>query len=406
MAQGLGHPMSDKERNKFLRGAIFLMATSAIGPAFLTQTAQFTQEYMASFAFAILASIVIDIGVQLNIWRVISVSGKRGQEISNMVVPGLGYIIAGLIIFGGFAFNIGNLGGAGLGLNVLFDLPVEIGAIIITVVTIIIFSIKNYARIMDVLLQIFGVIMILMVGYVMLTMDPPYQEALVKSVLPDDYLILLLPLVTIVGGTVGGYISFAGGHRLVDAGITGRANAPFVSRASIYGILTTGIMRVFLFLAFLSVVNAGFTLDPDNPAATPFLVGLGDLGYYMFGIVLTAAAISSVIGVAYTSISFLRSFHPVFENYNGWFIAGFITISSLIFITIGEPVMLLILAGAVNGMILPIVLTTILVASRKKSIVGDYRHPTWLIVFGAITVLFTIGASIVAFEEIVGLWFN
>lgn len=407
MSNGLNHPMTSKERNKFLRGAIFLMATSAIGPAFLTQTASFTQEYMASFAFAIVASLVIDIGVQLNIWRVISVSGQRGQEIANKVLPGLGYLVAGLIIFGGFAFNIGNLGGAGLGLNVLFDLPVEIGAIIITVFTIIIFSIRYFGRIMDVVVQIAGVVMILMTGYVMLNTDPPYTEALVQTIFPEEsYIVLLLPLVTIVGGTVGGYISFAGGHRLVDAGITGKENVGFVSNASVLGILTTGVMRVFLFLMFLGVVTSGITLDENNPAATPFLYALGDVGYYMFGIVLTFAAISSVIGVAYTSISFLRSFHPVFEKYNGWFIAGFITISSLIFVSIGEPVALLILAGAVNGMILPIVLTTILIASRKKSIVGDYRHPTWLLVFGAITVLFTIGASIIAFEEIVALWFN
>ena len=46
------------------------MATSAIGPAFLTQTAVFTAEFYASYAFAILISIIIDIGAQINIWRV------------------------------------------------------------------------------------------------------------------------------------------------------------------------------------------------------------------------------------------------------------------------------------------------------------------------------------------------
>ena len=89
------------------------MATSAIGPAFLTQTAVFTAEFYASFAFAILISILIDIGAQINIWRVL-VTGLRGQEVSNKVVPGLGTIISILIAFGGLAFNIGNIAGAGL----------------------------------------------------------------------------------------------------------------------------------------------------------------------------------------------------------------------------------------------------------------------------------------------------
>ncbi|GAJ97460.1 MULTISPECIES: NRAMP family divalent metal transporter [unclassified Geomicrobium] len=404
MGANLQRQLTDKERNRFLRGAIFLMATSAIGPAFLTQTATFTEQFMASFAFAIVVSLIIDIGVQLNIWRVISVSGMRGQEIANNVLPGLGFVIAGLIIFGGFAFNIANLGGAGLALNVLFDFPPALGAGITAVITIIIFSIKNYGKVMDKLMQIFGLIMIVMTGYVMFSTDPPYQEALIRTFVPEDWMILLLPIVTIVGGTVGGYISFAGGHRLVDAGVTGKENVGFVSRAASYGILTTGVMRIFLFLAFLGVVSAGFTLDENNPASTAFLVGLGDIGYYMFGVVLFVAAISSVIGVGYTSMSFLRSFHPVFEKYNSWFIAGFITISATIFILIGQPVQLLIIAGALNGMILPIILVTILVASRKKKIVGDYKHPTWLIIFGAITAVVTVGASIIAFRGILDLF--
>lgn len=400
----MNHPISDKDRRKFLTGAIFLMATSAIGPAFLTQTARFTEQFLASFAFAILLSLIIDIGVQMNIWRVISVSGKRGQEIANALLPGLGYVIAALILFGGFAFNIANIGGAALGLNVLFDLPLAVGGVITAVLTIGLFLFKRFGPVMDRVMQVCGVIMLLMVGYVMFNTNPPVQEAAYRAFVPESYMVLLLPIVTIVGGTVGGYISFAGGHRLVDAGITGKENVKFVGRAANLGILTTGLMRVFLFLAVLGVVTAGYSLDENNPAATVFLVGLGDIGYYLFGIVLFAAAISSVIGCAYTSISFLRSFHPIFEKQNNLFIAGFIIISAVIFITIGQPVQLLILAGALNGLILPIVLTTILIASRKKSIVGDYHHPTWLLVFGGLTVLVTIGAGYIALEGIVNLW--
>ena len=95
-----------KGHRRLLYGSVFLMATSAIGPAFLTQTAVFTAQFYASFAFAILISILIDIGAQINIWRVLVVTGLRGQEVSNKVVPGLGTVISILIAFGGLAFNI------------------------------------------------------------------------------------------------------------------------------------------------------------------------------------------------------------------------------------------------------------------------------------------------------------
>ena len=396
--------MSDKQRSSFIRGAIFLMATSSIGPAFLTQTAVFTQQFLASFAFAIVASVIIDIGAQLNIWRIISVSGMRGQDIAGKVLPGLGLFVAILMVFGGFAFNIGNVAGAGLGLNVLFGIPVLWGAVITAAIAIIIFLIKDAMKVVDRVIQVLGIIMILMVGYVMLSTSPPVQEALVKAVLPDNFKSLLLPIVTLVGGTVGGYISFAGGHRLIDAGITGKENVRFVSRAANLGILTTSTVRVFLFLAVLGVVAMGYTLDADNPAATVFQVALGDVGYKMFGVVLFAAAISSVIGCAYTSISFLRSFHPFFATYNNWIIAGFIAISTIIFVLVGRPVALLIIAGSLNALILPIVLTTILIASRKKSIVGDYHHPTWIIIFGIIAVLVTIVAGYISLGGIADLW--
>src|SRR5699024_6651879 len=144
--------------------------------------------------------------------------------------------------------------------------------------------------------------------------NPPYGEAAARAVVPEDPIALFLPIVTLVGGTAGGYITFAGAHRLIEAGMTGRDSLGFVSRAANYGILTTGLMRVLLFLAVLGVVAQGFSLDPDNPPASVFQIALGDIGMTIFGIVLTAAALSSVIGSAYTSASFLKSLHSIFDQ--------------------------------------------------------------------------------------------
>ena len=142
-----------KGHKRLLLGSVFLMATSAIGPAFLTQTAVFTGQFAASFAFAILLSILIDIAAQVNIWRILVVTGKRGQEIANDVVGGLGTFISILIAIGGLAFNIGNIAGAGLGLNAIFGLDVKWGAAITAVLSIAIFISKNGQKVMDVVYQ-------------------------------------------------------------------------------------------------------------------------------------------------------------------------------------------------------------------------------------------------------------
>ncbi|HSO57086.1 MAG TPA: NRAMP family divalent metal transporter [Paenisporosarcina sp.] len=368
-----------------LLGAAFLMATSAIGPGFLTQTTVFTEQLMASFGFVILISIIIDIGAQLNIWRIIAVSEKRAQDIANDVLPGLGYFLAFLIVMGGLAFNIGNIAGAGLGTNVLFGISAQTGAILSGILAIGIFMVREASKAMDKFAQVLGFVMIALTVYVMFTASPPVGEAVAKTFVPDN--IDILAIVTLVGGTVGGYITFAGGHRLIDAGIKGKESLPEVTRSSIFAIGIASIMRIFLFLAVLGVVSQGLKLDPLNPPASVFQLAAGNFGYKIFGIVMWAAAVTSVVGAAYTSVSFIRTFHPLLEKHHQKIIVAFIAISTIVFVFVGRPVSILVLVGSVNGLILPIALGVMLIAAYKTKIVGDYKHPLWLTIFGVIIVI-------------------
>lgn len=393
-----------KNHKRLLLGSVFLMATSAIGPAFLTQTAVFTAQFASSFAFAILLSILIDIGAQINIWRVLVVTGKRGQEVANEIFNGLGTFISILIAIGGLAFNIGNIAGAGLGLNAIFGLDVKIGAAITAVLSIAIFISKSGQKIMDVVTMFLGVLMIIVVAFIMFKANPPYAEAAKHLVMPEQPLALVLPIITLVGGTVGGYITFAGAHRILDSGIKGKDYLPFVNKAAISGILTTGVLRTLLFLAVLGVVVTGVTLNADNPPASVFEHVLGPIGRNIFGIVLFAAAMSSVIGSAYTSATFLKTLHKSVYNKTNIIVISFIVVSTLVFLFLGKPVTLLIVAGALNGLILPITLGTILIASKRKSIVGDYKHPTWMLWFGIVAVVVTIVTGIFSLQGLTELF--
>jgi len=393
-----------KEHKRLLLGSVFLMATSAIGPAFLTQTAVFTAQFTSSFAFAILLSILIDIGAQINIWRVLVVTGKRGQEVANEIVSGLGTFISILIAIGGLAFNIGNIAGAGLGLNAIFGLDVKGGAAITAILSIGIFISKSGQKIMDVVTMSLGILMIVVVAFVMFKANPPYAEAAKHLVMPEQPLALVLPIITLVGGTVGGYITFAGAHRILDSGIKGKEYLPFVNKAAVSGILTTGVLRTLLFLAVLGVVVTGVSLSSENPPASVFEHVLGPIGRNIFGIVLFAAAMSSVIGSAYTSATFLKTLHKSVYDKTNIIVITFIVISTLVFLSLDKPVTLLIVAGALNGLILPITLGTVLVASKRKSIVGDYRHPTWMLIFGIVAVVVTLVTGIFSLQGLTELW--
>lgn len=372
-----------------LIGAAFLMATSAIGPGFLTQTAVFTDKIKAAFAFAILASILIDIVVQMNIWRILGVSGKRAQDVANEVFPGLGYFLALLVAFGGLVFNIGNVGGAAMGLNVIAGIPFVPGAIISAACAIVLFLNKEIGKAMDMFTKILGIVMITMVLFMVFKTRPPVALAIKETFIPSQ--IDWMTILTLVGGTVGGYITFAGAHRIIDAGITGEAHLAQISRGAVQAIGITGIMRYLLFLAILGVVVGGAVLDPKNPPASAFLIGAGQIGYRIFGVILWCAAITSVVGASYTSISFLRTLFKPVEAYSRYWIIGFICVSTAIFSTWGNPVTLLILAGSLNGLILPISLGVMLLAANNKKILGasSYEHPKILTALGWVMVAFT-----------------
>ena len=399
--------MNRKQHRSALIGAAFLMATSAVGPGFLTQTALFTGSLGPSFGFVILVSLLMSAVAQLNVWRVLCYAGLRGQDAANRLVKGLGFLLAGLIALGGLAFNVGNVGGGALGFNALFGLPDTAGCLIAGLLAIVVFLSRRAKSAADQVVKYLGALMILVILVMVFLTKPPLGAAVKNTFLPSAQMRSLFPAVlTLLGGTVGGYITFAGAHRLIDAGVTGRENVGKVSRSAVTGICIAALFRVLLFLAVLGVVTrfAGIDLgDPSknaavegvgdyhgipNPAAYAFRVGAGELAYRFAGLVLLAASVTSIIGAAYTSVSFLKTFHPSVERHENLWIIGFIAVSTGIIAVLGGAAKLLVLASALNGLILPVSLGVCLVAAKSKRIMGkDYRHPTWLLISGILVVL-------------------
>jgi Mn2+/Fe2+ NRAMP family transporter len=391
------HSQNPMSKNSAILGAAFLMATSAIGPGFLTQTSLFTEQLLTSFGFVILISILLDIGAQLNIWRIVTVSENRAQDIANKIFQGLGFFLAFLIAFGGLIFNIGNIAGSGLGVNVLTGIDPKFGAVISCVIALAIFWYKEAGRLIDGFAKWLGLIMIGLTVYIAFVSHPPVGEALYRTIWPEK--IDVMKIVTLVGGTVGGYISFAGAHRLLDAGIKGKENIRPVTRSAVSGILITSIMRYVLFLAALGVVWGGVKLGSSNPAASVFQSAAGELGYKFFGVVIWIAAITSVVGASFTSVSFWKTLHPAVLKNEKIIISLFIIASTIIFVSIGNPVKLLIFAGAANGIILPIALAVILLAATRSSIMKGYKHPVWMQVAGWLVVIAMSYMSIIAIQQ-------
>ena len=381
-------------------GAAFLMANSSIGPGFLTQTSFYTEQLLTSFGFVIVISIILDFGAQINIWRAITLSGMRAQEIANELFPGLGHILSLLVVLGGFAFNIGNIAGCGLALNILTGISFAKGAIISGIVAILIFWINEIGKTLDQLTKILGILKIGLTLFIVYAANPPILQAVHHTFIPEK--ISLIAIVTIVGGTVGGYITFSGAHRLIDAGISGSEHIKFVTKSATTGIIISSFMRYILFLAAVGVVSQGIHLDKNNPAATIFETAGGRWGLFIFGIVLWSAAISSVIGASYTSYSFIKNLKTRYLQNERLMISCFIIISTSIFVITGKPKELLLLAGLVNGFILPFALSIMLIAGRKLPILKQFKYPLWIEIAGWLVVAVMGTMSVFALIEQIG----
>lgn len=361
------------------------MATAAIGPGFITQTTVFTGKLFTDFGFAILVSILIDMVVQLLIWRTTAITGKPAPVFVNQVIPGMGYVLIGLITIGGLIFNIGNMGGCGLAVFSLLGMPFGYGAFLSLVVAIFIFWVKQFGRAMDVFVKLLGILMIGLMCFIVFQSQPPWFQMAKNAVLPKQ--VDFLVIITLVGGTVGGYISFAGAQRMLDSGLGGHNHLQQVNRGAITGILLAGVMRVLLFAAVAGAVSKGVVLPAENPAAYVFEWAAGKGGRMVFGVILWCASITSVIASAYTSVSFLGTGSPIVVKNFRVAVVLFMLFSTVVFIVLGSPTKLLVMAGTFNGLVLPLALCCVLWGIFKNNQFPQLKKPHWLLINGWVIAL-------------------
>jgi Mn2+/Fe2+ NRAMP family transporter len=214
-------------------------------------------------------------------------------------------------------------------------------------------------------------------------------EALRNVVAPTTF--DFVAVTTIIGGTVGGYITYAGAHRMLDGGNIGQEHVSDITRSSVVSILVTGLMRTLLFLAILGVVAGGAELAAEDPAGSAFQEAAGRFGLAMYGLILWAASLTSVIGAAYTSVSFMTSSRTS-DRVRNLATVCFIAVTAAVFVAIEEtPVTLLVFAGTFNGLILPLGFGLLLwVAWRRRDLMGGYRYPVWLLGVGVLAWLVTL----------------
>ena len=191
----------------------------------------------------------------------------------------------------------------------------------------------------------------------------------------------------------------------IGSGTTGPGHVKDITKVSLLGIIVTGVMRMLLFLAILGVVASGVTLAGDNLAADAFYHAAGEIGLRMFGIVFWAAALTSVIGAAYTSVSFITT-PATKDRTRSLLTVAFIAVCTVAFLLLGQaPQTLLVFAGAFNGLILPLGFGILLWAAwRRRDLLNGYDYPKWLLIIGVLSWALTLFLGWNSLSGLAALW--
>lgn len=392
----------DNQQKRKLIGAIFIMMTASITPAFLLTTADLTNELKTTFAYVILVTLIIELGFQMNLWRVVSVSGKPIHQLINTIVPKLGNVISFFVILGGLAFNIIAIIGMGVGFNLALGLDVKVGATIGVFLAILIFAFKAGRDNLDLIAPILGVVILLITAftYIFVFNKVPYDEVFVRTIMPQNIERTIVPIAMVLAGTIGGYISLSGAHRLIDGKITGMKYRHVVTNASNLSVILTSLVRVFIFLIVIALIASNTILFSDSVLESAFVEIYGDYGNVALGVLFIIAAVTSISATTYTAGTMIQSYNIALKKHLNIVLVMYIVTAWLIYLMVEEPTILVLCSFALNGILIPVILGGMLHATRRKDIVGAYKHPLWMSIFGVVALIFTFIAAFYMIYEL------
>lgn len=396
-------------------GPGLIISASFIGPGTITTATVTGSSYGYALAWAITFSIIATIILQEMSARLGIATGKGLGEALRETFrhPLLRLLMVVLIVaaigVGGASYAGGDTTGTALGLAGLTGLPSEL---LIVVVGLVIFgllvtgSYKLVERVLVVMVAVLAAVFFL----TMIVVRPDVGAILRGVFVPDVPSGALLTTVALIGTTVVPYNLFLHANLAQEkwSGLpTGRAlrdaKQDAIISIAIGGIITLAIMIT----AAAAMWTKGVTAESGADMATQLEPLLGPAAKYVFALGLFAAGLTSAVagplGAAYAICgvmgwgSDLRS--PRFKAV--WIAVMLIGI--VIALSGVNPIQVIVLAQAANGLLLPIVAGFLLVVMSRKSILGEHTNGPIATTLGVIVFLVVTGLAVYQFADIFGV---
>ncbi|MDJ0843435.1 Nramp family divalent metal transporter [Crocosphaera sp.] len=389
-------------------GPGLIIAAAFIGPGTITTASKAGASYGFILLWAIVFSTIATIILQEMSGRLGIVTRKGlGEALRQIKQPVLRLVAIILVIaaifFGNTAFEMGNITGAAIGLEVATNISSQIWAGMIAIFAFLLLILGAYKLIEKVL-----ILLVSLIGFAFLTTtimviitQPNHLFALFKGMiiptLPEGSLLIVIAL---IGTTLVPYNLFLQANAVVEKWPESVATKQAVNESrfdtvisiALGGIITLGVASTSA--AILGTQNANI----DNIETMIKLLEplLGNAAKYCFALGFFGAGLSSTLtaplATAY-AVSGTLGWKINFQNSRFraiWIIV--LVVGSILAITGKRPIESILFAQAANGLLLPFVATFLLLVMNSPSL-GEFRnHKTAnLLGFCVIFVAFSLG---------------
>ncbi|MEB8068859.1 Nramp family divalent metal transporter [Mammaliicoccus fleurettii] len=384
-----------RERSKFsIFGPGMIITASFVGPGTVTTMTQGGAGFGYSLLWAVLFSIIATIALQEMVARLALVTNEGlGEAIRDIFNHHLLKIITVwfsmvAVAVGCAAYISGDLLGTSLGAAYLLDIPEHIIAPVIGIIILLIGLKGSYdliEKVMTVLVLIMGVIFITTV----IVIQPDFGAVLKGAFVPSIPNGSLLTVIALIGTTVVPYNFFIHATSIHER-FNGVKDLKIVRTDTILAIGLGGLISAAILITAGTLIE-GREVKSLVELSEPLKPILGDFAPLFMSIGLFSAGLSSAIaspmGAAATISSCLRWKGGV-KSKKYRLVFAIVIFIGIITSSLGfEPLEVLLIAQALNGIILPLIAVLIFIILNKKNMMGKFANGTVLNIIGIFVVL-------------------
>ncbi|MDQ3628377.1 MAG: Nramp family divalent metal transporter [Actinomycetota bacterium] len=407
--------MTGRTARRTRLGPGLIITASFVGPGTVTTATVTGASYGFALAWTIVFSIVATIVLQEMAARLgLATRQGLGEALRATFTHSVGrwfviVLIVAAIGIGGASYAGGDTTGTSLGLATLTRLPQPVVVLLVGATVFALLATGSYQRIERTLILLVGVMSAVFILTAIVA--APDLIALLKGMLvPTIPNGALLTTVALIGTTVVPYNLFLHASLVQEKWAdteTGTALAES-RRDTALSISLGGLIT----LAILTAAAASLFVNGIEATSSAAMAGqlepvLGPAAPYVFAVGLFAAGLTSAIagplGAAY-AISSILGWSTDLRSLGFRAIwATVVVIGAVIALTGINPIAIIVLAQAANGLLLPIVAGFLLVVMNSRSLLGQHRNGPFANTAGALVLLVVTGLAIYQLADVFGL---